>query len=64
MHKSAEDVMKGCGFIYHASVHEVDIGRRGQHVDMYIISLKVSFLPVTSSFNHVNVWSPDQHWNT
>ena len=63
VHKRTEESQEcdeRCGFIYHASMHEVDIGRRSQHV----ISCKASFLRVArSSSNHVNIWSPDQHWN-
>ena len=43
---------------------EVDVGRRGRYSNMYVLNLKVSFLPVkTSSFDHTNVWSPKLQWN-
>jgi len=44
---------------YHISWREVDVGGRGRYSNMYVLNLKVSFLPVKmSSFDHVKVWSP------
>ena len=47
------------GSIHHVSGRKVDVGGRGQYSNIYILSLRASFLPVkTSSFHHAKVWSP------
>ena len=59
IHRSGRPA-KRPGSINHVSGREVDIRVRGQCFvwSMYILNLKVSFLPVkTSSFDHVKVWS-------